>query len=99
MNNGTTTQSNRSRWRDTYPHLGTDPLPADVFTSAEQFERERERIFKTVWLNVGRVEQIPHPGSYFITTFVHCVTTKSDHTRLEQATPGAEAPGSTHKGD
>jgi hypothetical protein len=43
MNNGTTTQSNRSRWRDQYPHLGTDPLPAEVFTSAERFAREREQ--------------------------------------------------------
>jgi hypothetical protein len=57
---------NGARWHEKYPHLGTDPLPANVFTSAEQFERERERIFKKAWLNVGRVEQIPHPGDYFV---------------------------------
>jgi phenylpropionate dioxygenase-like ring-hydroxylating dioxygenase large terminal subunit len=74
MNNGTTTQSNRSRWHDTYPHLGTAPLPADVFTSAERFARERERIFKKVWLNVGRVEQLPHPGSYFMKDLPICNT-------------------------
>jgi phenylpropionate dioxygenase-like ring-hydroxylating dioxygenase large terminal subunit len=74
MKNGTTRNGNGSRWHDKYPHLGTDPLSADVFTSEEQFAQERERIFKKVWLNVGRVEQIPRPGDYFVKDLVVCNT-------------------------
>ena len=33
--------------------------------SPEFFELEREAIFERVWLNVGRVEQLPRSGSYF----------------------------------
>jgi phenylpropionate dioxygenase-like ring-hydroxylating dioxygenase large terminal subunit len=72
MKNGTARNGNGTRWHDKYPHLGKDPLPADVFTSAEQFERERELIFKKVWLNVGRVEQIPRPGDYFVKDLAVC---------------------------
>ena len=74
MKNGTTRSENRSKWHDKYPHLGTGPLPATVFTSEEQFAQERERIFKKVWLNVGRVEQIPHPGNYFVKDLAVCNT-------------------------
>src|SRR5262245_1783012 len=74
MKNGTTTHGNSTRWHDKYPHLGTAPLPAAVFTSEEQFAREREQIFKKVWLNVGRVEQIPHAGDYFVKDLAVCNT-------------------------
>jgi phenylpropionate dioxygenase-like ring-hydroxylating dioxygenase large terminal subunit len=74
MKNGSAPNGNGTRWHDKYPHLGTDPLPADVFTSEEQFERERERIFQKVWLNVGRVEQVPHPGDYFVKDLAVCNT-------------------------
>ena len=74
MKNGVTINGNGSKWHNTYPHLGTDPLPAEVFTSAEQFEQEREQIFKKVWLNVGRVEQIPHSGDYFVKDLAVCST-------------------------
>jgi len=74
MKNGATAQGNSTRWHDKYPQLGTDPVPAAVFTSAEQFEREREQIFRKVWLNVGRVEQIPCPGDYFVKDLAICNT-------------------------
>jgi len=74
MKNGSTINGNGARWHDKYPHLGKDPLPAEVFTSEEQFARERERIFKKVWLNVGRVEQIPHSGDYFVKDLAVCNT-------------------------
>ncbi len=74
MKNGATAQGNSTRWHDKYPQLGTDPLPAAVFTSAEQFEREREQIFRKVWLNVGRVEQLPHPGDYLVKDLAVCNT-------------------------
>ena len=62
------------RWHNKYPHLGTEKIPAGSFTSEEQFELERERIFKKVWLNVGRVEQIPNAGDYFVKDLAVCNT-------------------------
>ncbi len=37
-------------------------LPSDIYTSAEIFELEKERIFKKDWLAVARVEEIEKPG-------------------------------------
>ena len=62
------------RWHRQYPHLGTGPLPADVFISGEQYALERERIFKKVWINVGRAERIPDPGDYFVEDLPVCDT-------------------------
>ncbi len=62
------------KWHNQYPHLGTGPVPADVFVSEEQFALERERIFKKVWLNVGRVERLPNPGDYFVKDLAVCNT-------------------------
>lgn len=46
--------------------LDTDPVPIQVNVSEEYFEQEREKIFKRVWLNVGRVEDIPEVGNYIV---------------------------------
>lgn len=62
------------KWHNKYPHLGTGPVPADVFISEEQFALERERIFKKVWLNAGRVERIPNAGDYFVQDLAVCNT-------------------------
>ena len=61
-------------WNERYPHLGTGQLPTEVFVSQEQFELERHRIFKKVWLNLGRVEQIPEVGDYFVEDIAMCQT-------------------------
>ena len=66
--------TNGAKWHDKYPHLDREPLAAAVFTSPEQFELEREHIFKKVWLNVGRVEQLPKPGDYFVKDIAMCQT-------------------------
>lgn len=68
--NGTTT----GKWHSRYPELGSGPLPIDPYVSREHFEKERERIFRKVWLNVGRVEQIPNPGDYFVKDLAVCTT-------------------------
>lgn len=47
-----------------YKHLGTGPLGVEPLLSPELFEREREKIFKKVWLKVGRVHEIANPGDY-----------------------------------
>lgn len=44
--------------------LDTAPVPMDPYRSAEYFELERERLFKRAWLTIGRVEQLPEPGSF-----------------------------------
>ena len=67
-------RTGRDKWTGRYPHLGTGPLPADVFTSKEQFELEREHIFKKVWLNVGRIEQLPNAGDFFVFDIAMCET-------------------------
>ena len=66
--------TNGAKWHDKYPHLDREPLAAAVFTSPEQFELEREHIFKKVWLNVGRVEQLAKPGDYFVKDIAMCQT-------------------------
>ena len=53
------------RWAERYPEIGTGPVPIEPCISQEYFERERNAIFKRVWLNVGRVEQVPHPGDFY----------------------------------
>lgn len=45
--------------------IGTEPVSYEDSISPEQYEREREAIFKRTWLNIGRVEQLPRKGSYF----------------------------------
>ncbi|HZQ57038.1 MAG TPA: aromatic ring-hydroxylating dioxygenase subunit alpha [Acidimicrobiales bacterium] len=52
-------------WTEHYPGLGTGPVDYEDSISPEHYERERDAIFARTWLNVGRVEQVPRPGSYF----------------------------------
>lgn len=50
------------------PHteIGTDPVPIDGLANPDYFEREREALFRRVWLNIGRAEQIPAPGDFLV---------------------------------
>jgi phenylpropionate dioxygenase-like ring-hydroxylating dioxygenase large terminal subunit len=57
---------NGKKWHDLYPELGTGPVPIEPYISQEYFDLERERIFRKVWLNVGREEALPKPGDYFV---------------------------------
>ena len=61
-----TRHGRKHKWHDDYPHLGTAALPVEQYLSQEQFDLEREHIFRTTWLSVGRVEQIPDAGDYFV---------------------------------
>ncbi len=49
-----------------YPELGTEPIPIEPYFSETHFQGEKDRLFRRAWLKVGRVEQIPDPGSYFV---------------------------------
>jgi Rieske 2Fe-2S family protein len=46
------------------PLLRARHLPGRVYSSPEIYAMEKERIFMTHWLSVGRVEEIPTPGDY-----------------------------------
>ena len=59
-------------WAEKYPQLGTAPLPTEPYVSEEYFALERDRIYRRCWLNVGRVEDIPEAGNYFVRDIVIC---------------------------
>lgn len=66
------TSTNGKRWHDQYPELGTGPVPIEPYVSEEYFALERERLFRRVWLNVGREEEIPKPGDYLVKDLAIC---------------------------
>jgi phenylpropionate dioxygenase-like ring-hydroxylating dioxygenase large terminal subunit len=45
--------------------MDTGRVPVSVYTSQEQFDKERE-LFGRVWLNVARVEEIGSPGDWIV---------------------------------
>jgi phenylpropionate dioxygenase-like ring-hydroxylating dioxygenase large terminal subunit len=47
-------------------------MPTEPYISAEYFEQERKRIFRRVWLNVGRIDDCPDPGTYFVREIEVC---------------------------
>lgn len=67
-----TTKSASSRWTTDYAELGTGPVPLEPFVAPEYYARERERIFRRVWLNVGREEELPERGNYFVKEIEIC---------------------------
>ena len=70
----TAAKTHASSWTERYPELGTGPLPVAPYISPHYFALERARIFNKVWLNVGRVEQIPNVGDYFVKDLSVCKT-------------------------
>ena len=59
-------------WSEKYPGLGTSPLPTEPYISEEHFALERERVFRRSWLQVGRVQEIPDAGDYFVRDIAIC---------------------------
>ncbi|WP_034300460.1 SRPBCC family protein [Herbaspirillum sp. RV1423] len=57
---------------DRYPELGKGPVPVEPYISAPYFDKEQARIFKKTWLHVGRVEEIPNAGDYFVKDLDAC---------------------------
>ncbi len=66
------TKSVEQSWTEQYPELGTGPVPVEPCISPEYFELERERIFRRVWLNVCREEEIPEAGDYLVKDIEVC---------------------------
>jgi len=49
------------------PDMGSGPIPVEPYISPEYFEKEKEKIFKRAWINVGRVSaHLPNPGDYMV---------------------------------
>lgn len=57
---------NEKRFAARYPELGTGPVSVAPYISQTFFEKERDRVFRQHWLNVGRVDQIPAAGDYIL---------------------------------
>ena len=66
------TAMREKQWAEKYPELDTGPVPAEPMFSEEYFELERDRIFRRTWINVGRVEDIPEAGDYFVRDIDMC---------------------------
>lgn len=54
--------------------LGTGLVPLENYHSESVFQREKEMIFKKSWLCVGREDQAPNPGDYFVQDLPICDT-------------------------
>jgi phenylpropionate dioxygenase-like ring-hydroxylating dioxygenase large terminal subunit len=91
-------QSTDKRWHDRYPELGTGPIPLEPYISREYFEKERDLIFRKLWLNVGRVEQLPEAGTYFVKDLAVCGTSVVV-ARAEDGTLGAFQNMCSHRGN
>ncbi|WP_332811486.1 aromatic ring-hydroxylating oxygenase subunit alpha [Sphingomonas sp.] len=59
-------QTEHKRFSQKFPELGTDPIPVANSVSPEFFAKEKERIFKRSWINVGRAEELRTPGDYIV---------------------------------
>ncbi len=66
------TKSVDQSWTEQYPELGTGPVPVEPCISPEYFELERDRVFRRVWLNVCREEEIPSAGDYLVKDIAVC---------------------------
>ena len=60
------TAMREKQWAQKYPELGTAPLPTDPYVSEEYFALERDRVFRRAWINVGRTDEVPGAGDYFV---------------------------------
>ncbi|MCC6829176.1 MAG: aromatic ring-hydroxylating dioxygenase subunit alpha [Novosphingobium sp.] len=52
------------RWMEMYPELGSGPISTEPYISPEWYEREKDKIFRKVWLCVGRASELPKVGDY-----------------------------------
>ena len=64
------------RWFRDHPELGKPgEIPTGPMMSEEYYQRERKLLWPHVWLMVGRVEEIPEAGQFFIKDIPTCDAT------------------------
>lgn len=59
-------ESPHTRYGTPLPGLHEGPIPVEPYVSPAFFEKERERLFKRIWLQVARQEDVPNPGDYLV---------------------------------
>jgi len=62
----------QERWTLKYPELGTGPVSIETAITQEQYDLERERIFKKMWLQACREDLIPNAGDYIVKDIEIC---------------------------
>ena len=62
--NELTKVSRRNWFRAADFDLDDSSVPSSFYTSQEQFDLERERVFRRAWLSVARVEELPAAGDF-----------------------------------
>jgi phenylpropionate dioxygenase-like ring-hydroxylating dioxygenase large terminal subunit len=65
-------QTSRKTLHDRYPELGTGPVSIEPYISPEYYEKEKELLFKKTWIHVGRADEIPKTGNYFVKDLEAC---------------------------
>ncbi|HEY0747898.1 MAG TPA: aromatic ring-hydroxylating dioxygenase subunit alpha [Steroidobacteraceae bacterium] len=55
-----------------YPELGSADIPIEPYISPAYYQLEKQYIFKKTWIHVGRVEEIPNGGDYFVKQLDAC---------------------------
>lgn len=55
-----------------YPEVMAAPVLAETCTNPEYFRLEKERLFRKVWLCVGREEPVAEPGQYYVKDLPSC---------------------------
>lgn len=53
-------------YQDVYENLGSDPIPAERYTSPEFFRAENEKMWPRVWQFAAREEDLPEPGDHVV---------------------------------
>ena len=53
---------------------GPRPVSTEPYVSEAFFDQERAAIFERCWLNVGRVDELPEPGSFLVKDIDVCRT-------------------------
>ena len=49
-----------------HPELGTGPVPTRIYHDPACYEKELDAIFAQSWFMIGRIDQIPDPGDFFV---------------------------------
>lgn len=60
------------RLHDKYPELGRGPIPIEPYISEQYWQEEKSKLFRKTWLHVGRVEELPKAGDFFVKDLPAC---------------------------
>ncbi len=67
-------EESNKRFTSQHPELGTAPVSTLPYYDPGFFKKEKEKIFSRCWINVGREEEIPATGDYFVRELKVCNT-------------------------